>query len=179
MIYSFWLLLWYFQTFLNVVVSRWIPQTGVITNLSQVIDKLYCIMLYRVNLTWAGSKLTTLVVISTDCKGSWKSNGKCLRQAKHIRGHLLNISKNYKYYLFFPKAVIIPLTWFVIQRVPTGAPEIIPGFCGVRVTRSLVLCIMFCLSLFVLDRMGKKCYWWDFAHILYNLCKILLLNIWK
>ena len=36
--------------------------------------------------------------------------GKCLRQVKHIRGHLLNISKNYKYYLFFPKAVIIPLT---------------------------------------------------------------------
>ena len=43
-------------------------------DLSQVTDRLYNIMLYRVNLTSAGFTLTTLVVIGTDCTGSCKSN---------------------------------------------------------------------------------------------------------
>jgi hypothetical protein len=29
-------------------------------------------MLYRVHIAWARFKLTTLVVIGTDCTGSWK-----------------------------------------------------------------------------------------------------------
>ena len=33
---------------------------------------------------------------------------------------------------------------------PSGAPEFITSFSGVRVTPSLVLCVMFCRSLFVL-----------------------------
>ena len=63
-------------TFNDISVISWRPVLLVVEtiDLSQVPDKLYSIMLYRVQFAWAGLELVTSVVIGTYCKGSCKSN---------------------------------------------------------------------------------------------------------
>ena len=52
---------------------------------------------------------------------------------------------------------------------PSGAHKLTPGFCGVRVAQSLVFCVVFCTSLFVLCYVCPSIYcFWDLQTFLYT-----------
>ena len=62
-------------TFINISAISWrsVLLEEKTAHMPQVTDKLDQIMLFRVHLAWAGFEVTTLVVIGTDCIGSYKS----------------------------------------------------------------------------------------------------------
>jgi hypothetical protein len=55
------------------------------TDLPQVTDKHYHIMLFQVNIAWVGFELTTLVMIGTDCLGNYKFSLNIVES--HVKHH--------------------------------------------------------------------------------------------
>ena len=62
------------------------------TDMPQVTDKLYHIMLHQVHPAWAGFEYTTLVVIGTGCIGSYKSNYHMITTTTVLEWELVSVA---------------------------------------------------------------------------------------
>ena len=94
-----------------------VEETGVLEKTSDLLQNhwhIYHIMLYRVQLAWAGFKLTTFVVIGTDCIGSCKSNCHKITTTMVPYRHSDHVYdlKNYLLWPNFSSAIWIKLSLF-------------------------------------------------------------------
>jgi hypothetical protein len=79
----------YFSYIFEVSFIGWAEYLGKTTNLQEVTDKLYQIMLCTS--PWAGFELTTSVVIGTDCIGCYKSNYRMIKATTAQSIYLNNV----------------------------------------------------------------------------------------
>jgi hypothetical protein len=117
------------------------------TDLPQVIDKLYHMKLFRVHFPKGGIRFTTLVVIGTDCTGSYFANPTTiwLRPWQEIRKDCkLHAMQDDTSITIFNQL----FTWHTPEEM-TEAKGNLVIFNRVHNARSLVFCVAFCRSLCV------------------------------